>query len=228
LNLGLVLEALGDRSGARRALLRAAALEPNDAEIRVALERFFVVPVDDQGAASASRTPSNETSISGDLKSSQLLDVLEFLRLQNKTGTLVIVSRAGRGAVRLIRGQITSASGPSTRRFDQAVVDTGLIGRANLEAVLGRAPGIDRESAEALGSVLLRERAVERRQLSKLLSRRIHESLVEILGWTEGVFSFQPEEDQEPPAIFFNLQDVMFELVRVSDERRHGIQGPAH
>jgi hypothetical protein len=63
--------------------------------------------------------------------------------------------------------------------------------------------------------------------VAQLLSRRIHEALTEIIGWTEATFSFLPEEYQAPPAIFFNLQDVMMELVRMSDERRQGIQGPA-
>ena len=228
LNLGLALDALGDKTGARRALLRAAALDPTDEEIRQALERLFIGALDGPTDAGVAQTLSGPGSISGELRNFPFLDVLEFLRLQNRTGTLVVTSQRGAGAVRLTRGQISSASAPNTKRFDHALFEMGLISRGNLEAVVARSPGLDRESAEALGTALLRERAVEHRPLSQLLSRRIHESLVEILSWTEGAFSFHPEEHRDPPAIFFNLQDVMLELVRVSDERRHGIQGPAH
>jgi len=218
LNLGLVLDALGDRVGARRALLRAAALEPGDQEICAALDRLFV--------------DSPEGQLRGELRATELLDLLDLLRLRARTGTLTVrrvgADGLGTGRLRVVRGQITSASAPGTARFDQALVDLGLMARQALESIIARVGGIDRESPEELGTMLLGEQAVDRRQLSKLLSRRIHESLMEILSWSHGAFSFAPEEDREPPAIFFNLQDVMSELVRVSDKLQHGNQRPAH
>jgi tetratricopeptide (TPR) repeat protein len=228
LNLGLVLDALGDRAGSRQALLRAAALEPDDQEIRVALEKHFMRNTGgDATHTTAEMSTSAEAVIAGDLATVSFLDLLEYLRLQNKSGTLTVTVRRGTGTVRLLRGQITSASSPGTKRFDQALIEARLIGKSALESLLARTGHRDRESAESLGTLLLREGAVEQRPLAQVVARRIHEALTEILKWTEGAFSFHPEDGQAAPAIFFNLQDVTMQLVRVGDERRQGMQGPA-
>jgi Flp pilus assembly protein TadD len=102
-NLALVLEALGDGHGARQALFRAAALDPNDEEIERALERFLPRPGPDEVGPRrpiTSVTSAFDASIRGDLRMFPLLDVLEFLRLQAKTGTLAVTSRRGVGAGR--------------------------------------------------------------------------------------------------------------------------------
>jgi Flp pilus assembly protein TadD len=228
LNLGLTLDALGDRAGARRALLRAAALDPNDREIQVALERLFARAPAVAGRRLATvETAAPEATIAGDLASVPFLEVLEFLRLQGRSGTLSLSSGRGVGAVRLFRGQITSAAGPSTKRFDQELIDAKLISKANLESFLARTGHRDRESPEALGTVLLRDGLIEPRPVAQLLSRRIHLALTEILDWSEGPFSFVAEEARAQPAIFFNLQDVTMQLGRPGDERRQPVQRPA-
>jgi Flp pilus assembly protein TadD len=227
MNLGLVLDALGDKTGARRALLRAAALEPADQEIQAALERLFSEPPSGDPRRTTAEIGAAVGAIAGDLSSVALLDLVEFLRLQRRSGRLALTSRRGAASIDLYQGQITSATVPETKRFDQALIEARLISRSNLEAALTRAGHRDRESAESLATVLIQGGALESRPVAQLLSRRIHDALTKILTWTEGTFSFLPEEYQAPPAIFFNLQDVMVQLVRMSDERMQGIQGPA-
>jgi hypothetical protein len=39
-----------------------------------------------------------------------------------------------------------------------------------------------------------------------------------MLTWTEGAFSFHPGSDRELPAISFDLQNVMMEIMRIADE----------
>jgi len=230
LNLGLTLDALGDRAGARRALLRAAALDQNDREIQAALERLFApAPT---GSATGGTQATVETAgpgatVAGNLSSVSLLEVLEFLRLQGRSGTLALSSPRGAGEVRLFRGQISSAAATGTKRFDQALIEAKLISKSNLESLLARTGHRDRESAESLGTLLVQHRVIEGRPLAQLLSRRIHVALSEILSWPEGPFSFHDEPGLHEPAIFFNLQDVTMELVRAGNDRRQGIQRPA-
>src|SRR6185503_5425202 len=127
-------------------------------------------------------------SISGDLTSFLLPDVLEFLRLQTKTGSLMVASRQGAGIVRMVRGQITSASAPGVQRLGEALVERGIITRAGLQAALARQKGNDGEISETL-------------------------------AWSEGAFSFHPEAEKDLPAIAFDVQNVMLELMRLTDER---------
>src|SRR6185369_3406052 len=139
-NLALVLEALGDTSGARQALFRAAALSPDDEEIERALDRLLHRFGPDEGPPRAITgvTSSFDASIRGDLTGFPLLDVLEFLRLQSKTGALAVTSRRGIGGVHIVRGQVISASAPGVKRIGEALVEAGLVSASRLEAALAR------------------------------------------------------------------------------------------
>jgi tetratricopeptide (TPR) repeat protein len=219
-NLGLVLAAMGDDEGARKALLRAAALAPDDVEIRGVLQSFLAPG----GGASGTEAPKPpvdfNASITGDLRSFLLPDVLEFLRLQSKTGSLVVSSRNGAGIVRLVRGQVTSASAPGVKRLGEALVERGIISRHGLESALARQRGDERESSEALGSVLFRDRPTEARvEITRVVFQQVLDALEQMLGWKEGAFSFHPEGEKEMPAIAFDVQNVMLELMRLADER---------
>lgn len=213
-NLGLALSALGEKEAARRALVRAAALDPNDGEIREALQALLAEepPPDPTGPA---------PRFAGDLKSFELPEVLEFLRLQKKTGSLVLSSpRHGAGMVRLVRGRLTSASSPGTKRLGETVVERGLINFDELEAALARQHGA--ENAEALGSFLLVERPDPRfrDQLASIVFEQVVDALERMTHWREGAFSFHPSRDGEMPSIAFDLQTVMLELMQLADERK--------
>jgi Flp pilus assembly protein TadD len=217
MNLGAVLETLGEHQQARAALLRAAALAPGDEEIHHALDQLAVPSaVQDEITRPALRADQFEASIAGDLKTFQLLDVLEFLRLQNKSGSLVLSSRLGAGVMRLVRGRITSASAPGIKRLGEALVDQKVINSAQLERALARQQD-DKE--EALGTLLLRDGALLGGQLADVVLRQIMAALEAMLGWTEGAFSFHGSEDEEPPPISFNLQEVTLKVLKARDER---------
>jgi tetratricopeptide (TPR) repeat protein len=211
-NLGLALAALGEREDARSALLRAAALEPDDLEIRGALQSLLAHP--QRGDA-----PVTSPRFGGDLKTFALPEVLEFLRLQKKTGSLVISSRRGAAIVRLVSGQVTSASAPGVKRLGAVLIERGILTAAALDALLAKQRTDDGESAEALGSVLLRERPGDRGALTRAVFQQVIDALGEMLVWTEGAFSFHPGSDRGLPAIAFDLQNVMLEIMRLADER---------
>lgn len=211
-NLGLALSALGELDDARSALLRAAALEPDDAGIREALQALLVrtAPIDSTVAS---------PRFGGDIKTFALPEVLEFLRLQKKTGSLVVASRRGAAIVRIVRGQVTSATAPGVRRLGEALIARGIITAAALDAALARQRMDGGESADTLGAVLLRERPADRAALTKAVFQQVLDALSEMLTWSEGAFSFHPAGDRGLPAISFDLQNVMLEVFRIADER---------
>jgi tetratricopeptide (TPR) repeat protein len=108
LNLGLALDALGDIEGARRALLRAAAISPEDREIRDALARLVAATPAPNSPAPVQRDP--DSSFAGDLQTFALGDVLELLRQHAKSGTLVLSSTGREGLVHLVNGELTGAT----------------------------------------------------------------------------------------------------------------------
>ena len=222
-NLGLALDRLGERDEARRALLRAAALEPHDDEIQRALEpllaRHSSVP-DGVGGSDVG------ASMRGELQSFDLLNVLEFLRMQEKTGLLVTSAPAGVGMLRLEHGQLIGGSAPGSKRIGEELVRRGLISREKLLFALARQrelqPGVHETlepDSNALAVVLLRERLVDERQLSRTLFRMILHVIGQINQWREGVFAFYPSADTAFP-ILFNVQEVVLDLMRLEDERR--------
>lgn len=223
-NLGLALERLGDRAGARRALLRAAALEPDDEEIQGALESLIAQP-----PASALNGPSSRdgASIHGDLESFELFNVLEFLRMQRKTGSLVISAPAGVGVLRLEQGMLIGGSAPRVERLGELLVRRGLILRRDLDLALSRqkelypelGAAVDRD-APTLGVVLLKDHLLEESQLTDVLFHMIVLVIGQINQWQKGAFAFHPAEDMGFP-IRFNVQNVVLELLRTEDERMH-------
>lgn len=223
LNLGLALESLGEHEQARQALLRAALLAPGDDEIRTALDQLAVPEmVQEEMARPTLRAGELGASIAGDLQNFQILDVLEFLRTGGKTGTLHVSSSRGTGQVRLVRGRVTSASAPGVRRLGETLVDQGVMRAEALVAALARQEN-DRE--ETLGTLLLRDGVVDGPQLNDAVFRQIMGSLDEMLGWSEGTFSFAGAPDDIPPPISFSLQEVTLKLVKMRDGHRHHPHG---
>jgi tetratricopeptide (TPR) repeat protein len=213
-NLGLALSALGELDDARAALLRASALEPDDRGIHEALQAL-PVPSVAFDAAPAAPVPR----FGGDIRTFALPEVLEFLRLQNKTGSLVVSSRRGAAIVRLVHGQVTSASAPGVSRLGETLVARGIITAQALETALARQRMDDGESAEALGAMLLRDRPDHREAVTQTVFQQVIDALDEMLTWTEGAFSFHPGSDRGRPAIAFDLQYVVMEVLRIADER---------
>ncbi len=207
LNLGLVLGALGEREEARKALLRAAAIAPDDVGIREALQALSSHPSDADMSAPLAR-------FSGDLETFGLPEVLEFMRLQHKTGSLVVSSRQGAGIVRLVNGRITSASAPGVQRLGESLVSDGIIDRRTLDSALARQRAGEAHTAETLGTILLREQPADHERFKQAVLRQVLAGLTEMLRWKEGAFSFHPGGDKDLPPISFDLQHVMMELFR--------------
>ncbi len=221
-NLGLVLERIGDLDGVRRALLRAAALEPHDEEIQRAIEPLIARPAPASGIQGSGEAAA---SIKGELASFDLLDVLEFLRMQEKTGSLVVSVPVGVGMLHLEKGMLVGGSAPGMERLGETLVSGGLISPENLQFALSRQrdlyPGLQEgvdQDATTLGALLLRERLLDEEQLARVLFRMILHVVGQIKQWREGAFAFHPSGERGFP-VRFHIQEVVLEMLRLEDER---------
>ena len=212
-NLGLVLIALGRPEEARHALLRAAALNPDDAEIQDALQSLSAEPADPAPAepADADQEAEQAAPFSGDIKTFALPEVLEFLRLQSKTGSLVVSSRRGAAIVRLVRGRITGASAPGVKRLGESLVEKGLVSRPDLEIVL-KAQRARPDSSVSLGDLLLRQRPSDRSRSRERCSNRWSKRWWRCSAGRK-VRSLCIPAASGVPTISFDVQNVMLELM---------------
>jgi Flp pilus assembly protein TadD len=220
LNLALVLDAQGQREEARLALLRAAGLAPEDREIHDALAQFMEAY--EAAGVTVPQAAPLDASIRGELRSFQLFDVLEFLRIQSKTGSLMVSSRHGAGVVRLVAGALTSASAPGTPRLGDVLVHHGVVTRGQIAAALEKQRAGEDDTAETLGSILLQDRLIDRAGLANIVFEQALTALEQMTGWTEGAFSFHPSEGTDAPPISFSIQQIVLELMRLRDEANQG------
>jgi tetratricopeptide (TPR) repeat protein len=223
-NLGLALGKLGDTKGMRHALLRAASLEPDDDEIHAALERVFLAPRAPE-RAEAERTPDPETaraaSMSGSLKTFQLLDLLEFLRIQSQTGTLFISSPLGVGSIVLSQGSLMSVATSGRKPLADELVDRGLVARASVEEATKAGPPGPSAADDELGEALCRDGLLSREQLQQVLLDRAIDDVERLNGWTDGTFHFHPSESPGgvPIASKFDLRRLVLEMQRRAEAR---------
>lgn len=228
LNLGITLQMMGDFEGARAALKTAAELSPADQEIKQAIARLGNAR---SLPAPAKRDSSGaiDASIQGDLKSFELCEVLELLRMQNKSGSLVLSSRFGAGLVRMSKGTITSASAPGVPHLGQVLLANGLVAPAALEAVLARQRGQGQDSkhagTETLGAMLLREGLLTEAALTQVVFAQVIAALAQMCDWSEGVFSFHRDQQGAPPPVSFSVPQVVLEVMRRKDEAAEGARG---
>jgi tetratricopeptide (TPR) repeat protein len=215
-NLGLLHYEVGEIENARRALLRAAALAPDDNDTRELLEEVLTRP--------AETSAERDSAIHGQLHTFPLPDLLEFLRVGAKTGTLMVVSDSGAGVIRLLNGTLTNASSPRGLRLGELLVEKKLITRETFRrALLLQRDGMDAaREPEMLGQILLRAGLVEPEQLRRAVFQQILTAFEELLQWSQGTFAFHSADPATFPAntLVFDLQHVMMETMRRLDERR--------
>lgn len=217
-NLGLALGKLGDVKGMRHALLRAASLEPDDCEIRAALERVFQAPRAEEKSETAGM-PALDTlspaSMSGTLTTFHLLDLLEFLRIQKQTGTLLISSRHGVGTIVMSQGGLVSVAAPGCGSLADDLLQRGVVTRAALEDLGKRRPVGALVTDEALVESICQEGLLARELAHQILLDRAIGALEQLNGWSEGTFGFHPGEAARLPTLAsrFDLRRLVLDLL---------------
>ncbi len=164
-------------------------------------------------------------SLVGSLEDLGLVDILQIVSLSRKSGMLMLRSESGDGRIVLREGLVQGAmiKGLSddlrTLLVSQGGVDAGSFDRAR--EVAG-AQSLDLD--EALG----RECGVTADQLLSLRRRHVEQSVMRMLAWRTGEFSFEireelSDEDRElllPMGL--NTQYLAMEATRLGDELQRG------
>ena len=132
-------------------------------------------------------------SINGVLEDLALADVLQFVHLSRRTGTLYLWREDERRAeIGFHDGRIVSAWSPGHRRLGDLLVGAGVIDEATLETALNLQKAEDGE--RILGQILLSEGAVTRADIHRVIKEQVQASIFDLLTWRYGNFHFEVDE----------------------------------
>ena len=173
-------------------------------------------------------------SINGVLEDLPLADVLQFIHLGRRTGTLFLWrDDEQRAEIGFHDGRIVGAWAPGHRKLGDLLVEAGLLSRGQLEAALElqqQSEQQHREPPRSLGRILVESGAVRRDQIHHVVREQVKTTVFDLVTWRQGHFHFEVDE-LDPPDDFsvepdevlgdldLNTQMLLLEATRLFDER---------
>ncbi len=160
-------------------------------------------------------------ALEGPLKEFHIQDVFQLLDLGRKTGVLRVTSelRQITASVSFERGGVVAASlGKNHQRFGARLVRMGKVSAKDLDRALALQ---EKGDSRRLGDILVSLGAISRRELDRQLKAQIEETLLELLGWTEGQFRFEesaPSEALVETPVRIQTEGLLMESARRLDE----------
>jgi len=156
-------------------------------------------------------------ALSGNLKTMELPDLLQWLTLGRKTGALAFIKNRTKNYIYFKQGRIiSSSSNDPTKYLGQFLLFQGKI----TESQLKRALEIKQQGRLNLGKVLVQGGFLSQEEIERTLLSRTEEALFDLFLWEDGFFHFadDPYDENELVVIAIDLNGVIFEGVRRKDE----------
>ena len=155
--------------------------------------------------------------LSGDLRTIDLAEVLQWISRGQQTGTLEVERGSVRKWIAVKSGLIySSASNDPREHLGQFLVRDGFITEEELfEALL-------RQETEGwpLGAILVKDGKLTQEQLRRVLKEKADEAIYDLFLWVEGIFTFKDGELPENMSVHLSLDvtAVILEGARRADE----------
>ena len=129
--------------------------------------------------------------VSGNLKTMLPGDLLQWLSLGQKTGTLIVTKKAIEKKIFLKRGRVISSASNDPREYlGQFLMSHGYMS----EPELMKAMQVQSESGIFLGKILVMIDVIDEESLQRLMRRKAEEAIYDIFLWREGDFHFIDDE----------------------------------
>jgi hypothetical protein len=160
-------------------------------------------------------------ALEGPLKEFHIQDVFQLLDLGRKTGVLRVTSelRQTTASVSFDQGKVVAATlGKNPQRFGARLVRMGKISATDLDRALALQ---EKGDSRRLGDILVSFGTISRRELDRQLKAKIEETILELLGWTEGHFRFEegaPSEALVETPVRIPTEGLLMESARRLDE----------
>lgn len=162
-------------------------------------------------------------SITGNLRTLELAELLQWLAQGQKTGALVVENGKLEKRIYFRAGKIVcSESNNPEEHLGGFLVRQGLID----EATLSRAVKLQESTQILLGKVLVTLGSIAEDELHQILYRKTEESIYELFTWEEGEFHFVPDElpEQSMATLELDVTNVVLEGMKRLDEARRDAQ----
>ncbi|MFQ5350582.1 MAG: DUF4388 domain-containing protein [Thermoanaerobaculia bacterium] len=167
-------------------------------------------------------------SISGNLEDVSVAEVLQFVHIGRRTGTLVITGGEGRGEVGFHRGRIISAWSPNSKKLGDLLLARGMLERAQVQEALRLQES--QRPRRSLGQIIADSGLVKAAELRKVVAEQIEETVYQLVTWRQGSFEFAIDELRPVddigvypgdilPDINLNTQMLVLEALRIFDEK---------
>ncbi len=150
-------------------------------------------------------------SLIGKLEDLSVGDILQILSVSRRTGILTIETTEGKSTILFKNGLVVNSASPalSIRSLGQILVDRGLITTDRLRQLLELQK---KRGNEPLGSILLEAELIGEETLQEILKTRIRETIVHLMTFQEGNFSFDQREVVPFDEIHFNPAEFPFAM----------------
>jgi hypothetical protein len=155
--------------------------------------------------------------VSGNLKTMLPGDLLQWLSLGQKTGTLVVTNKAVEKKIFFKSGRVISSASNDPREYlGQFLMSHGYL----TEPELTKAMEVQRQSGMLLGKILVMIEVIREEELVRLMRLKAEEEIYDIFLWTDGEFHFIDNElpRQELIALQVDVTGIIMEGTRRVDE----------
>ena len=155
-------------------------------------------------------------SITGNLETMNLAELLQWLANNRQTGTLNISNGTIEKLIYLREGTILSSSSSDPRRLlGHFLVSKGVI----TEEILAQAMTVQEQHGGLLGEILVESGAVGQVTLDRMLRLNAEENICDLFAWQEGSFEFLDGElpDHELVSLSSNITGLIMEGMRRID-----------
>jgi len=161
-------------------------------------------------------------ALEGELRDFNILEVIQLLGQQGKTGVLRVWELGKRGeeaGIFFLEGRITHATSTQRTKGDllgERLAKTGVISRDDLLNFLRT----QKKSGRFLGEIVVESGMAEEQAVLNALYTQIHELIYEVFRLETGKFKFEPLPETEFPKVSVQLHadEVMLNILKMVDE----------
>jgi hypothetical protein len=155
--------------------------------------------------------------VSGNLRSMQPGDLLQWLSLGQKSGTLVVTSKSVQKRIFFKAGRVISSASNSPREYlGQFLISHGYL----TEEELMKAMEVQHQSGILLGKILVMIEVIGEQDLQRLMRLKAEEEIYEIFLWHDAEFHFIDDElpTMEMVPLQVDVTGIIMEGTRRVDE----------
>lgn len=159
-------------------------------------------------------------ALEGSLKDFSVLDILQLIANQQKTGTLTITSKKGKIVVDFKKGMITAAfhvKGGEQLLLDEYLLNSGRISEENMAKV----EKSHLETGLPLDEILIRDGYITEEEFREVVTFKIQEIIDELFMWNEGTYRFELSKGLYPSSrvkVSLRTEALIMEGARRADE----------